>query len=98
MFNARPYNGDALLAVPDAWWPDAGLAVEVDSREWHLSPADWERTMRRHARMGACGIVVLHFSPQQIRSEPGMVIGIIKAALRNVRTEPIGIRTLPAGQ
>jgi len=48
--------------------------------------------------MGACGIVVLHFSPQQIRSEPGMVIGIIKAALRNVRTEPIGLRTLPAGQ
>jgi len=33
-----------FLAMPDAWWPAAGVAVEVDSREWHLSPADWERT------------------------------------------------------
>jgi very-short-patch-repair endonuclease len=96
MFNTRLYSGDVLIAVPDAWWPDARLAVEVDSREWHLSPADWERTMRRHARMTACGIVVLHFSPRQIRSEPATVVATIRAALSNVRTEPTGIRTLPA--
>jgi hypothetical protein len=98
MFNARLYCGDALIAVADAWWPDAGLAVEVDSREWHLSPADWERTMRRHARMTAHGIVVLHFSPVQIRSQPAMVIETIKASLRAARGRPAGIRTLPALQ
>jgi hypothetical protein len=96
MFNAQLYSGGVLLAVPDAWWPSAGLAVEVDSRAWHLSPADWERTMRRHARMSACGIVVLHFTPRQIRFEPAMVVGTINAALRNVRAQPAGIRTLPA--
>ena len=96
MFNARLYRGDVFVAMPDAWWPDAGLAVEVDSREWHLSPADWERTMRRHARMGAYGIVVLHFSPQRIKSEPAAVIATISAALRNARTEPAGIRALAA--
>jgi very-short-patch-repair endonuclease len=85
-----------LIAMPDAWWPDAGLAVEVDSREWHLSPADWERTMRRHARMTAYGIVVLHFSPRQIRSEPVTVVATIRAALSSVRTKPTGIRALPA--
>jgi hypothetical protein len=96
LFNARLYRGDVLIAVPDAWWPDAGLAVEVDSREWHLLPADWERTMRRHARMSACGIVVLHFSPHQIRSEPVTVIEAIKAALGVTCGSPAGIRTLPA--
>ncbi len=95
MFNARLFSGEMLLAVPDAWWPDAGLAAEVDSREWHLSPADWERTMRRHARMGAHGIVVLHFTPRQIRFEPAMVTGAIKAALANARAKPAGIRTPP---
>jgi hypothetical protein len=98
MFNARLLRGDVLIAVADAWWPGAGLAVEVDSREWHLSPADWERTMRRHARMTAHGIVVLHFSPVQVRSQPAMVIETIKASLRNARGKPAGIRTLPALQ
>src|SRR5262244_2105411 len=60
MFNARLYAGQRLIAVADAWWPQAHVAVEVDSREWHLSPEDWERTLRRSAALGALGIVVLH--------------------------------------
>lgn len=82
MFNARLYQGDRLLAVADAWWPHAGLIVEVDSRAWHLSPADWERTMRRHADLTALGLLVLHFSPRQIRTEPDVVIAAIRAALQ----------------
>ncbi len=86
MFNARLYCGDVLLAVADAWWPDAGVAAEVDSREWHLSPEDWERTMRRHARMTAEGILVLHFTPKQIRAERTQVISTLRAALDSRRT------------
>jgi hypothetical protein len=96
MFNAQLHSGGVLIAVTDAWWPDAGLAVEVDSREWHLSPADWERTMHRHARMSACGIMVLHFSPRQIRFESAMVVATIRAALSTGRGVPAGIRALPA--
>jgi very-short-patch-repair endonuclease len=81
LFNARLFAGGQLIAVPDAWWPQAGLVVEVDSREWHLSPADWEHTMRRHAQLTALGILVLHFSPRQIRTEPDVVIAAIRAAL-----------------
>jgi len=51
--------------VADAWWAAAGVAAEIDSREWHLAPAGWERTMRRHAEMISQGILVLHFSPGQ---------------------------------
>jgi hypothetical protein len=39
LFNASLFAGQALIAVADAWWQEARLAVEVDSREWHLSPA-----------------------------------------------------------
>jgi hypothetical protein len=69
MYNARLYAGSEFLAQPDAWWPDAGVAGEADSREWHLSPADWARTMERHARMSAQGIIVLHFTPARIKSD-----------------------------
>ncbi len=83
MFNARLYATDgSLIAIPDAWWPEAGVAAEVDSREWHLSPADWEQTMARHARMSRYGIIVLHFSPSQIRTEPTAVVAAIADALK----------------
>ena len=81
LYNPRLFLGDILIAVPDAWWPDAGLVVEVDSREWHLSPHSWEQTMRRHARMTALGILVLHFSPRQVRDEPDEVLSTIRLAL-----------------
>ena len=96
MYNARLYAGRVLLAVADAWWADAGVAVEVDSREWHLSPDDWERTMQRHARMSAHGIIVLHFPPSRIHTDPAGVIGEIKAALAAGRARPrLAVRALP---
>jgi hypothetical protein len=81
MFNARLYVGNKLIAVADAWWPEAGVAGEVDSREWHLSPEDWQKTLSRHARMTALGLLVLHFTPGQIRREPAQVVATIRAAL-----------------
>jgi hypothetical protein len=94
LYNPRLYLGKTLLAVPDAWWPEAGVAAEVDSREWHLSARDWAQTMARHGRMTAAGISVLHFSPSQIRHEGDKVITQIRDALRNGR--PAGsITTVP---
>jgi very-short-patch-repair endonuclease len=88
LFNARLCLGGRLLAVPDAWWPEAGVVAEADSRAWHLSPAQWEQTMRRHAALTAAGLLVLHFSPRQLRDEPGEVVSAIRAALAVGRPAP----------
>jgi hypothetical protein len=53
------------LANPDAWWPEANTALEIDSVRWHLSPARWADTMARHERMTRHGLLVVHFSPTQ---------------------------------
>ena len=96
LFNASLYIGDTFIARPDAWWPEAGVAAEVDSYEWHLSPADADRTRKRHDLMCAAGILPLHFSPRQIRREPAEVIRIIKDALdRGLQRPPLPIRTIP---
>ena len=95
LFNARLYVGPEFLAVPDAWWPDRGVVVEVESREWHLSPEDWERTLRRSTRMSALGINVMHFTPQRIRTEAAAVAAEIRSALKDGRPRP-AVRTLPA--
>jgi hypothetical protein len=97
LFNARILAGRELVAIADAWWPDAGVAAEVDSREWHLRPADWERTLERHAAMTAHGILVLHFTPNAIRREPGRVAAEVRAAIKAGRARPaLPLRTLPA--
>jgi len=96
LFNPSLYAGEVFLGKPDAWWPDAGVAVEVDSREWHLSPEDWDRTRRRHQLMGASGIIPLHFSPREIRREPAMVVQRIRDALESgLARPPLPIRTIP---
>jgi hypothetical protein len=82
LYNPRLYLNGQFLAEPDAWWEEASVLGEVDSREWHLSPDSWELTMRRHDRLAAAGLTVLHFSPKQIRTEPGQVVELITAALR----------------
>jgi hypothetical protein len=81
LLNPRLLVGGEFLAKPDAYWPDAGVAAEVDSREWHLSPAGWEQTMARHARMSARGIIVLHYPPSRIRTAGREVAAEIRAAL-----------------
>jgi hypothetical protein len=88
VLNPRLYAGDTFIAAPDCWWPQAGVAAEVDSREWHLAPGDWERTMARHARMSSHGIIVMHFTPAQIRREPEAVAGMLGAALTAARDRP----------
>jgi hypothetical protein len=97
LFNARLLDGEMFIAKPDAWWPDAGVAAEVDSREWHLNPSDWERTVRRHTAMTEHGILVLHFTPSMIRGEPAAVAAKIRNGLAAGRARPpLGLRTLPA--
>ncbi len=90
MFNARLSGaGGRFIAIVDAWWPGAGVAAEVDSREWHLKPADWERTMDRHARMSSHGILVLHFTPRQIRHSPSAVAATITSTLSAGHARPL---------
>ena len=98
MFNPRLYlpNGK-FVACPDAWWPEAGVAIEVDSREWHLAPSDWERTMARHSDLGQYGIVTLHVTPRQLRTDPASFLRKAANAYRAGTARPrLSILALPA--
>lgn len=97
LFNPILYADDEFIGRPDAWWKDAGVAAEVDSRAYHLSPADHERTLKRDVRMAAHGITVLHFTPHQIRTEPATVAAALRSALAAASSRPrLPIRTIAA--
>ncbi len=95
LFNPTLYAGEEFIGKPDAWWKEAGVVAEVDSRAYHLSPADHERTLKRDVRMAAHGITVLHFTPRQIRTEPAAVTAAIRSALAAASSRPrLPIRTI----
>ena len=98
LFNPSLYDErGTFVARPDAWWPAYGIAVEVDSREWHTSPEDHAKTLARGRRMARYQIVVLRFTPRQIRSQPAEVINDIKAALDGAQGRPLlKLKTIPA--
>jgi very-short-patch-repair endonuclease len=96
-FNARLYHGHTLIAVTDAWWGDAGVAAEVDSREYHYNAEDWQHTMHRHDRLVAHGVLLLHFTPRQLRTQPEEVTTQIRAALAAGRKRPGVAITARAG-
>lgn len=95
LWNPRLYLGDLYLGKPDAWWGNVGLAVEVDSREYHFDQPDWEQTMQRHDRMTAAGIRILHITPRQTRTQPSWVTQLIRQALGTGSPIP-GLRAVPA--
>jgi hypothetical protein len=98
LFNPWLYDEHGtFIARPDAWWPAHGIAVEVDSKQWHTSPEDHANTLARGRRMARYQIVVLRFTPRQIRTQPAEVINDIKAALDGARGRPLlNLKTITA--
>jgi hypothetical protein len=95
LFNPMVFAGELFVAQPDAWWPEFGVAAEVDSREWHLSPDDHAKTLARGRRMAVHQIVILRFTPRQIRTRPAEVIRDIRDALEGARGRPpLNLRTV----
>jgi hypothetical protein len=95
LYNPDLFLNGEFLARPDAWWPQAGVAVEVDSVQWHALPADYAKTLRRGRKMTAAGILVVHVTPHQLRAEPREVLRDIAGALKSGRPVP-GITARPA--
>lgn len=82
LYNARLYTPDGtFIAKPDAWWQRAGVAGEVDSRQYHFTAADYRETVQRHNRMERYGISVQHWLPSVIANESHAVIDDLREAL-----------------
>ena len=96
VYNADLYTLDGIfLGRPDAWFARAGVAGEVDSIEYHMRAKDYEETTKRHNRMEAAGIHMLHWLPSTIKAEPGRVIADLRAAIEaGNKCPPLPIRAI----
>lgn len=73
-------DSGSFIAVADAWLDDVGLAIEVDSVEFHATGEHFERTVRRNARYAAAGVPVLTVLPTDIRDRPSSVVRDVRQA------------------
>ncbi|MBZ9596055.1 hypothetical protein K7B06_13265 [Streptomyces erythrochromogenes] len=91
LWNARLHTlqGD-FLASPDAYWPDEGVALEIDSAEYHYTRDAWHATLRRRLRLESHGVLVVSATPSIIRDSPADVLAALRAllALANARPAP----------
>jgi hypothetical protein len=97
MFNAKLFTADGtFIAMVDAWWQDAGVAAEVDSRAYHLAAADQDRTTARHDKLIAHGVFPLHYPPRQIKTDSHVIISDLQSAIAQGRRPPLSITAIPA--
>jgi hypothetical protein len=98
MFNAQLFDADGVfIATVDAWWQEAGVAAEVDSRAYHFSAKDQDDTTDRHDRLIGYGIFPLHFSPRRIKTDgPGVISDIRSAIAKGLARPPLPITALPS--
>jgi hypothetical protein len=80
-------NG-GFLAIPDAWFDEVGLAIEVDSREHHADGLSWERTLARQRRYAEHGVLVLPITPRDLRDSPDAVLRAIRRAYAAAAARP----------
>jgi hypothetical protein len=76
------------VATADAWWDEVGMAWEVESYTFDLSPTDCAAALRRAARLTAIGVVVVHTPPIQLRDEPAVVAELLRAAHEQAKSRP----------
>jgi hypothetical protein len=97
VFNAQLFDSDGIfIATVDAWWQEAGVAAEIDSRAYHLAAADQDRTTGRHDKLTAHGILTLHFPPKRIKTDaPGIVSELQSAIDKGIARPRLPITAVP---
>ncbi|MGK5631955.1 hypothetical protein [Streptomyces sp. URMC 123] len=70
-----------LAAVPDAYWPHAGVVWDIDAREWHLTDEAREAELERRARLAELGLTVLTITPDALRDDREEVVRALRDAL-----------------
>jgi hypothetical protein len=91
-WNLDLYTEDGtFLGSPDGWYDDVGVALQIDSMEYHLRPELYKRTQRLLKGMTRLGILVLSIAPSDVDADPGDFI----SALADLRAQA-SLRPRPA--
>jgi hypothetical protein len=77
-----------FIARPDAYWPEAGLALEVDSEEFHLGVMAYRATLRRRLLLESHGVDVISAVPALVRDHPQELVAAVRVKLQQAGARP----------
>ncbi|MDK1474425.1 hypothetical protein QNO07_13515 [Streptomyces sp. 549] len=73
------------LGGVDAYWPEHGVALELDWRDTEPAPADadahWAECARKRETLERLGVTVLHVTPEKLRNNPEQQAAVLRTAL-----------------
>ncbi len=89
MFNAflRAADGTDIGEV-DAWWADAGVSAEIDSREYHFYREGWLRTDAKRSRLLKHGIFPHNIAPTRVDNDWAGIYDELKSSIHKGRQRP----------
>lgn len=82
------------IAEADCLWRELRSVMEVDSRAYHFSEEDWDKTRRRHSKLVRHGFSVDHHSPAEVRGNPLVFAKEVEHWLR-ARAAELGVAYRP---
>ncbi|AUY51589.1 hypothetical protein [Streptomyces sp. CB01881] len=82
-------RGGTYIAVPDLYWPQAGVAVEVDSELRCVSEGEAAWVRGGQHRMEYLGIRVVYLSGARLATEPDAVGAELREAFRQGGTDVV---------
>lgn len=98
IFNPTLLNAAGeVIAVPDAYWELAGVALEVESKEYHFYEGRWQHTMKVRSHMSSYGILVVQAPPSRISTDrTSLLADIERTYATGLARGPLGLTVLPA--
>lgn len=84
-------RGGTYVAVPDLYWPQAGVAVEVDSDLRCVSEGEAAWVRGGQHRMEYLGVRVVHVSGARLAAEPDAVGGELRQAFLRGGTDVVDL-------
>jgi hypothetical protein len=83
----------------DAYWPDLGVALEIDGIRWHSTPEDLRRTQDKQRRYAAAGILLVSIAPADVLADPKRFLEQLAATLAAAAARRGGMSALtPRGR
>lgn len=90
VWNQPVVVGGRWLGEADAFWPDLGVVLEIDSMMWHLGARALRRTQAKARRYAAAGLTLISIAPADLLADPRGFLETLRSALATATARRIG--------